>query len=190
MIPDVPVAFWQFFDVISLTFIFLVLGFLLVSHKKRSGNLLRSISQTVAATKKSSLAFSVVMTIFFPLYYAFLWFWVWPHASVPLYLYFLLLLSAVFEMIFVWVPATEGISRRIHELSAGAVGAFMLFVPLVILTSGLTSIAGTDSIWLFFVISLALFALATTTKYSKYTFLYECIYCLAFLISMSVVAHT
>ena len=189
MIPDAPVAFWRFFDLISLAFIFAVVSVLMISHRKRSGSLLGSISQTVAASKRSSLAFSVVMTIFFPLYYAFLWFWVWPLTSTPIYLYLLLLVSAVFEMIFVWVPATDGNSRKIHEVSAGFVGLFMFIVALVMLHTGKISTVGSVAILVFLLVSITMLALFTIPRYRKHTFLYECIYCITFLAAMSVVAH-
>src|ERR1700722_10350149 len=107
MIPSRPDSAWQYFDLISVGAIFIILVILILNHYRKTGSLEPTVSQTVAYSKRSSLTFSILVTPFFPLYYGFLYFWVAPLTNMPAYFYYLLILSAICELIFVWVPATS-----------------------------------------------------------------------------------
>ena len=160
------------------------------AHHKKTGGLLGSISQTLAYSKTSSTIFSIVMTIFFPLYYAFMWFWVLPLIRAPRGFYYLLILPALCEMVFIWVPATRGRSKRIHEIMVSMVFTVMYILCLLILTHGVhVDMAARIGICAFLVSPLFLGVVLATKKLRKYTFLYEIIYCVTFLAAISLVGH-
>lgn len=189
MIPMDSVRFWQHFDVVVIATVSLVIGWLMVTHRKKNGALLPSISQTIAADKRATLLFAVMMTVAVPLYYAFIWFWVGPLVVAPWYFYALVAISFVAEMIFVWVPATSGKSKRIHEITAGFVGLTMFVAPLTLLIGGnleetarLAAIAFTGS-------SVVMGVLLLTPKVRKYTLSFEIAYCIVFWVLMSYIAH-
>lgn len=189
--PAEPIKFWEFFDLYTLAILFIVVGTLVAIYHRKNGSLLGTISETVASSRRSSFVFSVVMTICFPLYYAFMWFWVAPMAHMPIGFYYLLAISALFEIIFVWVPATIGKSRQIHHVMAGLVGVAMLAAPLVILLYGTgLSVASKVSSLAFMIITGILISLMIIKATRKHTFLYETIYCAAFLATISVIAHS
>src|SRR5258706_7871387 len=98
MFPTHPIAFWHYFDFITIGVLIIVITALMAAHHKNTGSLLGSISETVAYSKTSSIIFSITMTILFPLYYAFVWFWVLPLISAPRGFYYLLVFSALCEM--------------------------------------------------------------------------------------------
>jgi hypothetical protein len=146
MFPAHPVVF----DFITISTLTLVLIALMKAHHRNTGSLLGSISQTVAYSKKSSTIFSITMTVCFPLYYAFVWFWVLPLIQAPHWIYCILLFSALCEMVFVWVPATVGKSKRIHEIATSIVVVAMFLLALVILFTGINlSIAARTSLIIF-----------------------------------------
>lgn len=190
MIPVSPLTFWEYFDVISLGALTLVIVTLLLSHRKKSGSLLSSISKTVAYSPQSSQIFSVAMTVFFPLYYAFLWFWVGPLLHMPYFYYILLAIAAFFEMIFVWMPA-KGKTNKIHTIAAAYVGFTMFILPLIILIYG-TGLSKIDftAILSFLSVSLSLLVLLAIQKLHKYTLQFEVIFCVMFLVTMSIIAHS
>jgi hypothetical protein len=191
MIPAVPVEFWRFFDFYTIGILFVVIGLLVRTHHNKNGAALRTISQTVAYSKPSSLIFSIVMTIFFPLYYAFIWLWVGPKVYMPVVFYYLLTISAICEMIFVWVPATIGKSRKVHEAMATIVGLAMFVLPIIILVYGkYLNITDKVSILSFIILAIILGCLLVIRRLLAYTFLFETIYCLVFLITISIIAHS
>ena len=189
MIPSEPVAFWQFFDVVVIIVITSIIFWLMLTHKNKTGDLLPSISQTVAADRHSSLIFSLMMTLCVPLYYAFLWFWVAPLTNAPWYFYGLLAMSVISEMIFVWVPATVGWNKKVHGYTARFVGLVMLVAPLVLLFAGQLSTITRIAIIVFAITSLLLGSLLLIPKLRKHTLLYEIIYCVIFWAVMSFIAH-
>jgi hypothetical protein len=191
MIPSKPLHFWEFFDLYTLGILFVVVGLLIVVHYRKTGGLLGTISQTVAHSRQSSLVFSIVMTICFPLYYAFIWFWVSPLLQMPTWFYYLLVLSALCEIIFVWVPATTGKIRVVHEVMASIVGILMFVTAILILlyATDLSTIDITAALS-FIVLTIALGVLLLIRRTRKSVFAYETIYCLGFLIFISVIAHT
>lgn len=191
MIPAEPINFWEFFDFYTLGILFVVVGWLIAIHYRKNSSLLGTISQTVADSKYTSLIFSVVMTICFPLYFAFIWFWVGPYVGMPTGFYFLLAVSAICEVIFVWVPATVGRSRKVHQIMSGVVGVAMLAAPIAILAYGKNlDIRSKASIFTFMILTTILGVLLLIKKTRKYTFLYETIYCVTFLVTMSIIAHS
>jgi len=191
MISVEPIEFWEFFDLYTLGILFIIVGSLVVTHYRKNGSLLSTISETVAHSHHSSLIFSVVMMICFPLYYAFIWFWVAPLTQMPVSFYYLLTISALFEVIFVWVPATDGRSRKIHQIMSSLVGVAMLAAPLFILLYGTgLSTVSRISILVFTAMAVILVGLLLIKSTRKYTFLYETIYCAAFLATISVIAHS
>lgn len=191
MIPSAPITFWKYFDFISIGALAIIIGYLVTDHRKQTGSILGTISQTVAHNPKSSLFFSLGMTVFFPAYYAYLYFWLAPHVGAPNSYYYLLIVSAIFEMIFVWVPAREGVKNTIHSVAAGIVGIFMFTLPALILVEARTiNEAAKFSIVAFLVTSCLLATSLAIKKYRKYTFGYETGYCLLFLICMAIVGHT
>ncbi len=191
MIPAHPVSNWQYFDLVSVGAISIMLAILLITHHRQTGSLLGTVSATVAYSKSSSLIFAIVATLFSPLYVAFLWFWVSPLTSMAGYFYYLLLLSAICELILVWVPSTEGNSKKIHGIAASLVAIAMPFAALLLLSQGSNlHSAAKVSIYVFLTLVIALAILLVSKKFRKYTFLYESLYCISFVIVMSVIAHT
>jgi len=190
MIPMSPVPLWQFADAIVIILVSGVTIFLMATHKRRAGALLPSISRTIAADKRTSLAFSIMMTVAVPLYYGFIWFWVGPLVSAPWYFYVILAVSIVSEMIFVWVPATSGMSKRIHEITAGFVGLVMFVAPLILLSTGNLSSVAQLGIILFFGLTAVIVGLLLHPKSRKLTLTLEVVYCVAFWAVMSIIAHT
>lgn len=191
MIPATPISFWQNFDFISIGAIFLIITALIAFHKKTIGILFGTISETIAHTPSSSLIFSIGMTIFFPLYYIFMYFWVGPRLVVPIVYYQLLIVSAVCEMIFVWVPAVPGKKNIIHSVAAGIVGSLMFVMPFVILThSQHLNNYSKYSIIAFVSISLIMLLALCVRRLRRYTFTYEALYCLMFFVCMSIIAHS
>ena len=183
-----PIPFWQHFDLVSLSVLTVFVSILIVLQvcKKRVTPV--TISQSVASSPKSSLAFSIIMTIFFPLYYCFLWFWVGPYISAPVIFYVLLTLSFVAELIFVWAPA-NGKTKLVHSISAGTVGVLMLLSSIIIFVAAINvSDIARISITVFWVTSV-IAALSLLKRYRKYTFVAELLFCAGFLIMMSIVAR-
>jgi hypothetical protein len=189
MIPSGPVAFWQYFDALVIIIIVSVVVLLMLTHKRKRGELLSSISQTIAADNRTSLIFSLMMTLCVPLYYAFIWFWVAPLSHAPWYFYGLLIISVISEMVFVWVPATTGRSKLIHQYTAGFVGVVMLAAPLILLFAGQLSDAAQIGVITFVSTSLLLGPLLLIPKLRKYTLQSEIIYCVAFWAVISFIAH-
>lgn len=191
MIPVSPVPFWQYFDLITLSILLSVTAVLVMAQRKSTGKLLGTISQSVAHTKRSSLIFSIFMTICYPLYYAFVWLWVGPLVDAPTIFYYLLAGSALCEMVFVWVPATTGMSHKIHAAMAYVVGVEMFVFPVIILLYGQNvSSFAQASIIFFLVTGCALLSLMIFKKLRTYTFLYETIYSVVFLLTVSIIAHS
>ena len=136
MFPTHPIVFWHYFDFITIAILIIVITALMSAHHRKTGALLGSISETVAYSKTSSTIFSITMTILFPLYYAFIWFWVLPLIHAPRGFYFILIFSALCEMVFVWAPATEGLSKRIHGVMTSIVVVAMYSLALLIFVHG------------------------------------------------------
>jgi len=191
VIPSHPVSTWQYFDLISISAIFIILLILTLNHYRNTGLLEATVSQTVAYSKNSSLIFSIAVTPFFPLYYGFLYFWVAPLTNMPKYFYYLLILSALCELIFVWVPATNGRKKKVHGIMAGFVGIVMLIAPFLFLTQGTNLRVESKALILgFYILTLALGISLISKKAREYLILCESTYCLGFLVVMSVIAHT
>ena len=161
------------------------------AHYRKTGGLLGSISETVAYSKTSTTIFSVTMTVCFPLYYAFVWFWVLPLIQAPWRISYLLLFSAFCEMVLVWVPATVGKSKRIHQAATSVVVvAMFLLALLILLTDANLSVTAQTSLILFLVSPVFIGILMTIKKFRKYTFIYEVVCSVLFLMSLSLVGHT
>lgn len=189
MIPSEPVQFWQYFDVVVIATVTAVVAWLMVTHRTRNGALLPSISQTIAADKHATQLFAGMMTICVPLYYSFIWFWVGPLAAAPWYFYALVAVSFVAEMIFVWVPASSGRSKKIHEFTAGIVGFTMLVAPFILLFAGQITEAMQRAIVVFASAGVIMGALLLIPKLRKYTLTFEIVYCVVFWALMSFIAH-
>ncbi|MGV9001842.1 MAG: hypothetical protein ACOH18_02710 [Candidatus Saccharimonadaceae bacterium] len=190
MIPTEPILFWQYFDVVVIVVLASTIFMIMKTHKSKTGNFLPSISQTIAADKRTSLLFSIVMTLCVPLYYAFLWYWVAPVASAPWYFYSLLLASFISEMVFTWFPATSGRTERIHQYSVGFVAAVMLVGPLMLLSSGSLNDIATVGVVIFVGISLILGILLLISRLRRHTLAIEITYCVTFLALISFIAHS
>ena len=189
MIPDPPLAFWQYFDYISLAALLVVVGTLVTFQARQAKALPSTISKSVATSPRSSLVFSIVMTIFFPLYYAFLWFWVGPYILAPGIFYVLLILAFICELIFVWAPANEK-TKVLHMLSASAVGLSMVILSVVVFAFGHSlSEASIGAIIVFWVVVLVTPALFMK-RFRTYTFIVEVGFCAVFLAMISIIAHT
>jgi hypothetical protein len=190
MFPTSPVAFWHYFDFITVGAITIVIMGLVRAHHKKTGGLLGSISETLAYSKTSSTIFSIVMTIFFPLYYAFIWFWILPLIHAPRVFYYLLIVPTLCEIVFIWVPATVGRSKRIHKVMVGIVFIIMYVFALLILIHGIhINMAARIGLSIYLASPFILFAAMTVKSLRKYTFLYEIIYCAAFLAAISLIGH-
>lgn len=189
MIPPEPVAVWQYVDALVILFVSAVVVTLIASHKRSANRLLPSISQTIAANPRSSLVFSLTMTVAAPLYYGFIWLWVGPLVAAPWYFYALIAVSFLAEMVFVWVPATSGKSKRVHEITAGFVGLTMFVAPLILLFAANLSQSATVAVIVFIALSLIILALLAIPKTRKHTLAYEVIYCVLFWALMLFIAH-
>ena len=189
MIPMEPISFWQYFDIIVIALVSTTTLYLMAGHKRKTGMLLSSVSQTIAADKRSSLIFSVMMTIVAPLYYAFIWFWVGPHTNAPWYFYVLLVLSLASQMIFVWVPAISGLSGRIHAVAAGFVGIAMLVVPLLLLAVGDLGGVAKAGVVLFLLTAFCIIACLLHPKLRAQSLTLEAVYCVMFWAIISIIAH-
>ena len=191
MFPIHPVEFWHNFDFITISVLTVVLTALIKAHHQKTGSLLGSISETVAYSKSASTIFSITMTVCFPLYYAFVWFWVLPLIQAPHWIYYLLLFSALCEMVFVWVPATVGKNKRIHEAATSVVVVAMFLLALVVLLKGVSlGMPARISLIIFLVSPFFIGILMTIKKFRRHTFIYEVICCVLFLASLSLVGHT
>lgn len=189
--PAIPIKEFDFVDFIVLGVLTLVLSGMMLWHHRRNGAVLRSISATVAVEKGTSLIFSVVMSICYPLYYAWLWLWVGPKLEMPSLYYIVLAVAAFFELVFVWVPSTTGWKRQTHEFATTLVGLAMLVIPgMFLLGHKAGSTVGVVSIAVFYAVSLVLSVLLLIPRYRKHTFTYEVIFCVAFLAAASIVGHT
>lgn len=191
MFPAQPVAFWHYFDFITISILTIVLTLLIKAHHKKTGNLLGTISETVAYSKTSSLVFSITMTILFPLYYAFIWFWVLPLIDAPNWIYYLLIISAICEMVFVWAPATTGISKQIHGIMASVVAIFMFILALFILIHGVhLDVLARIALIIFLLSPIVILPAIKLKRFRKYTFICEVIVSVSFLAAMSLVGHS
>lgn len=131
------------------------------------------------------------MTILFPLYYAFIWFWVLPLIHAQRGVYYLLIFSALCEMVFVWVPATVGKSKRVHDTMASTVAVVMFLLALLILIAGVhISAAARTGLCVFLLSPFVILAAMTVKRFRKYTFFYEVVISIAFLAAMSLVGHS
>ena len=184
-----PISFWQYFDFISLAVLIAFVGALVILRVRQTKEVPATISHSVASSPNSSLAFSLIMTVFFPLYYCFLWFWLGPYISAPTIFYVLLVTAFLAELIFVWAPAS-GRTKRIHSVSAAFVGLTMILASIIIFEAGgSVSDAARISIILFWIITVVT-ALSFLKIYRKHTFIAELLFCFAFLAMISIVAHT
>lgn len=95
------------------------------------------------------------------------------------------------ELVFVWVPATTGKSKVIHEYAAGFVGLVMLAAPLILLFDGnLASIAALGVI-IYVIISLLICLLLLIPRFRrKYVLACEVVFCIAFWALISLIAHS
>jgi hypothetical protein len=191
MSPAGPVRLFEYFDVVTLGALAIIITWLVLIHRRKHGALLGTISQTVAASPRSSLLFSLSMTVFYPLYYAFIWLWVGPKTEMPTSFYWLLAISAIFEMIFVWVPHSEGKRVIIHQAAASVVFICMFIMTVLLLMSGhdISSIADIGLV-IFLMSSLIFIGLLKLQQFRKNTFLFETLCCVLFLAAISLVAHT
>ena len=190
MVPVVPIPFWQFLDVISVGIISIVIIWITINFRRNNDSPLKTISHTVAHTSRSSLVYSITMTIFFPLYYAFLWFWVGPTTGAPTVFYMILIASAVCEMVFVWVPARRGVKNIIHTTAASFVGmAMFALIVLLAFYGSKISLAGFVASAIFLMTTYVLGILVFFKKFRRQLFLLETIYCVVFIVTMSMIAH-
>lgn len=190
-IPE-PVVFWKFFDVISLTFIFVMILVLMSLHYKKNKSLQKTISETLALDRASSTTFSIVMTLFFPLYYAFLWFWVGYLIKAPLVYFVILIFSVICEVVFVWVPARgKGLSRRVHQLTTTLVALAMIALPITLLIT-VPTLNNMNHITMygFLAFTILLILMSPTQFFKKHMIYFEITFCLLFLIMMSVIGHS
>lgn len=188
MLPNAPIVFWQYFDFFSLSVLSAIIGSLLFLQIRRTRVLPSTISESIAASPKSRLIFGIVMTIFFPLYYAFLWFWVGPKISAPLTYYFLIVLAFFSEIVFVWMPAI-GKTKKLHTYTALLVGSTMLLLSVIVFLFGDNlSVISKWSILLFWLTSFSLIYIVGFHR--KHTFVAEVVYCIGFLVMISIIAHS
>lgn len=190
--PDAPLRAFEFVDLVVILALVFLLGGMLLNFHRRNGGVLSSISRTVGATKRTQWTFTAVMSVLYPLYYAWLWFWVGPLFAMPSAYYILLGAAVCFETIFVWVPATSGWRRKTHEIAAGFVGVVMASIPALILLAAQQDVSPTGEVTLvtFYVILGTMLVLLIRPKYRKHTFTYEVIYCAIFMLALSVAGHS
>lgn len=191
MYPEHPIALFRYMDAVVVTLLCVVITFILLRHSRRHGKQLPSISETIAYDKRSSLLFSVVMTLCVPLYYAYVGLWIGPRYAMPPVFYWLLVVSIIAEFIFVWVPARGGRAGRIHTINACFVGAVMLLAPLLLLLTGTGLSSATYAALLGYVLLVAicfpLFVLVRSLH--RYSWQFEAAYIVAFWVVLAVAAH-
>jgi hypothetical protein len=189
MIPASHVLFWQYFDFLSVGALVIVIGLLMVLHRIRYGAHESTISKTIAKRKFSRVIFSVAMTCFFPLYYAFLYFWLGPSLHMPLIFYFLLFISAICELIFVWLPST-GKTEKIHNITAGIVGLGMIISMLFILIYGQgLMLSGFIASSCFLLLSIFIAFILYFKKLKNYSLAMELLFCAFYLLTVSIITH-
>jgi small basic protein len=191
LIPSQPVSAFQYTDLIVLPLLAAIIFRLLHKARGLSGSLGKTISETLALDKQLYTSFSIVMSILYPLYYAFLWLWLGPHVQMPKVFYVTLAVAVIFEMIFVWVPARGRKQLATHVFAAGVVGACMLASSVILLLTGvgIGSIA-TAMLWIFIVSSFVMACLLLIPRHRKYIFSFEIAYITLFLIAFSFAAHS
>lgn len=185
MVPAEPVVFWQYFDILSVGILTILVGLFVLHETRRTKKLPQTISSAVAEHPSTSISFAIVMTIFFPLYYAFLWFWVGPYVTAPYLFYVLAIVSFICELIFVWLPA-RGKYHVIHTSTATLVGVCMFAVSVLLLSTSVD--LGPIGVWSiigFWVTTIVAFLLARNGR----TLIAEITYCAGFLAMVSVIAH-
>lgn len=190
LIPDTPLVAVQYFDLAVILIVSIVSGGLMVMHRTREGALLPSISQTIAADEQASRMFSLMMSICVPLYYVWIWFWLGPLTIAPWYFYVLVAMSFIAEMIFVWMPATNGRSKQIHQYAAGFVGAVMIAAPFMLLFSSQLGQAAELAIEAYLLVTVIFASLLLVPKLRKYTLQFEIAYCVIFWTLMSFIGHS
>lgn len=190
MIPAIPVTFWQYFDAVVLVPFFVLMIWLLVSHYHKYGSFLSTVSHTIAASHLSSLVFSVSMTAIAPLYYAFVWFWAGPRMVVPDVFYWLLVPMLLSEILFVWLPANN-VYAKWHTLFATLTMTGMVIETLLIVVfAQYLSVWARASFWLFLCCSFVFVIVFTRKQLQRFIFPLEVVYCLLFLLAISLAAHT
>jgi len=190
MIPDIPIVLTQYLDIAVIVVVSVTTGWLMMTHRTRTGALLPSISQTIAADEQNSRIFSVMMSICVPLYYMWLWLWLGPLVVAPWYFYVLLVVSFLAEMVFVWMPATNGHSKQVHQYAAGFVGVVMLVAPFTLLFAQQLGQAAELAIEAYLLVSMIFASLLLVPKLRQYTLTFEIAYCIIFWVLLSFIGHT
>ncbi|MCW1908261.1 MAG: hypothetical protein KIH63_002870 [Candidatus Saccharibacteria bacterium] len=191
LIPSQPVNGVQYIDLLVLPLLAAIIFRLLHKARGLNGSLGKTISETLALDKQLYISFSIVMSILYPLYYAFLWLWLGPQTQMPQMFYAVLAVAVVFEMIFVWVPARGQKQLITHIISAGMVGVCMLASSIILLLTGLgLGAIAIAMLWVFILSSLVMAGLLLIPRFRKYMFVYEITYITLFLISFSFAAHS
>ncbi len=191
MYPDQPIAYFKYMDAVVVGLLMVVISFILVRHARRHGTLLPSISETIAYDKRSSLLFSVVMTVCVPLYYAYVGLWIGPRYAMPPAFYWLLVVSIVAEFIFVWVPARGGRAGLVHTINACFVGGVMLLAPLLILLAGtgLSGAAHAALLGYVLLISIGFSLFVLLRPLHRFSWQFEAVFIVLFWGVLAVAAH-
>jgi hypothetical protein len=191
VIPPDPIKWTEYFDFVSLAFLFCSVTILLLIYYRKNHRLHETISKTVADNPKISRIFSIIMTVYVPIYYAQLWLWTGPKLNLPVVFYAMLLLSIVCEMIFVWAPA-KGKTDRLHTITSTIVGVMMITVVALILVSGtaVSVIAQVALGGMLFASIVSGTSLFIVKRFRKYTFWIETGFIIVFVVSMILAGHS
>ncbi|QQS18756.1 hypothetical protein IPL68_01630 [Candidatus Saccharibacteria bacterium] len=190
MIPSVPIAFWQYVDLIILVPFFALLAGLLAKHYRSNGSFLKTISHTIAASPKSSRIFSLSMTVIAPVYYSFVWFWAAPRMVISEAFYWILVPMLLSELLFVWLPA-NAVYTKWHTPFAVFTMVGMVAEVVIITLSAKYLSTWAEAMFLAFLGTACIFvAVLVLERLKRYVFLLEVIFCAVFLLAMSLAAHT
>ena len=190
LVPGSPVAAWQWVDVALLAVLIPTTTYLLYRHWRLHGSFGRTISHTVAHDVFSRRVFTAVMLVCFPLYYAAIWLWLAPRQGMPPVFYYLMLVCAASELLFVLFPTTDEHEKK-HTVFAGFV---MLSLPVFaapILGYGITVSAATAwSCWAFIIASAGIALLWVLGRLKRGgLFAAECVYCVLFWLMIFCAGH-
>lgn len=189
IVPDAPLLMFKNFDAVALAICVPIVFFLMRFEFKKNRELLSTISQMVTASRTSALLYGVIMSAVVPLYYAFIYFWVTPLAHMPVWVYGLLIISFICEMVFIWVPP-YGKWEWLHTITAGAVFVSMSLYLATLIGSGAISQGLVLATSLGCLVAASVMGYLIVIKNKRWLLWAEVAYCLLFLLALSAYAHT
>ncbi|MDR0956234.1 MAG: hypothetical protein LBM73_03870 [Candidatus Nomurabacteria bacterium] len=184
-----PLQFAQNFDLISLAFLIVGVVILCAIYHHKTGRMLPTISQTVAADRRISRIFQIIMTIGVPVFYFGLLGWLAPKCHLPIIFDILLIVALIFEIGFIWLPAA-GLTRRLHTILSLTV-CVLMWLGVLILFLAVRSGAAVKILLAIFLLSPLIFLVHRKTggRNSRRSFILETLFIALFLVIEIWLAH-